>query len=95
MAFRCSGVRVNSAFNRLIAVRYLALMSSCAYIHVHVSCHKELVIPYDIRSYYTLNSSFKPILIIIIIIIIDVKNKKLLHSITVTAKSSKKMKGGK
>ena len=34
-------------------------------------------------------------LILVICIIIDVKNKKLLHSITATAKSSEKMKGDK
>ena len=33
--------------------------------------------------------------LILINIIIDVKNKKLLYSITVTAKSSKKIKGDK
>ena len=42
-----------------------------------------------------LHSASRLILIIIINIIINVKNKKLLRSIIVTAKSRKKMKGDK
>ena len=63
----------------------LALMSSCTYIHV--SCHKESLLHTSL-CFKTLPN--------IIIIIFHVKNKELLlHSITVNAKSSKKMKGDK
>ena len=55
-------------------------MSSCEYIHL--SCHKECLLHATLCFQTHLN---------IINIIIDVKNKKLLlHSVTVTAKSSKK-----
>ena len=49
--------------------------------YIHVSCHKELLLHASLLQ----NASYY------INIIIDVKNKELLlHSITVTAKSSKK-----
>ena len=58
-------------------------MSSCAYIHV--SCHKECLLHATTLCFQTHLS--------IINIIIDVKNTKLLlRSITVTDKSSKKIK---
>ena len=53
--------------------------------YVHVSYHKESLLHASLFFQIHLN---------IINISIDVK-KKLLHSITVTAKSSKKMKGDK
>ena len=62
-----------------------ALMSSCAYIYV--SCHKECLLHTTLCFQTHLN---------IINIIIDVKNKKLLlHSVIVTVKTVKKMKGDK
>ena len=59
----------------------LALTSSCVYIYV--SCHKESLLHASLCFQTYLN-----------MIIIDVHNK-LSRSITVTAKSSKKIKGEK